>query len=39
MRLTLLAGHNNAMNMAVDGRRRRDDLICEAVAWQMTQQT
>jgi hypothetical protein len=27
------------MNMAVDGRRRRDDLICEAVAWQMPQGT
>jgi hypothetical protein len=28
MRLTLLAGRKNASNMAVDGRRRRDDLIC-----------
>jgi len=33
MRLTLLAGRKNASNMAVDGRRRRDDLICEGVAW------
>jgi hypothetical protein len=25
--------------MAVDGRRRRDDLICEGAAWTMAQQT